>query len=610
MAYLALYRQHRPRTLAEVVDQGHVVRTLGNAISSNKLVHAYLFTGPRGTGKTSVARVLARSLNCVEGPTVQPCGVCPSCLAIDNGSALDVREIDAASNRSIDDVRDLRQSMHYVADARYKIYIIDEVHMLSPEAFNALLKTLEEPPEHVIFVLATTEIHKIPLTILSRCQRFDFRRIGKTAMIEHLRGIMEQTGTRISEEALDLLAERAQGGLRDALSMLDQCLIYADGEIGLSDLLAVLGSVDQDTLLTLLKLALASDAPAMLQYLDGIEDSGRDLMQLLYDLMQLLRMIVAKPAAFTDRLQMSSQQAVQALDLLSRCEIEMKQSANPRLALELALFRIAEEAIYGGRIQALEARLQALEQGQTLAPAAPMTAAAASTGRPKVPAAAPEPAASAGKERAGQRTAPISPPTAATGPPEASAAGRAETESRPVVTAPPLSGSERQNAAAKRPPVADDDRKSPATPAADSGDSSSASTAANGLQAIKANWEQILERTQKERVSLHAILQHGRVLDYRDGQLEIVFVQEFHRKIADKPENRMLVEQLVEKICGLQCHLSLLLTKDIVGRSGPKPEMAAAPPTSVPPAAEPSEDLLVTAAFALVGKENVRIIEM
>ena len=571
MAYLALYRQHRPRTLAEVVDQEHIVRTLSNAISGNKLVHAYLFTGPRGTGKTTVARAMARALNCEHGPTVEPCGVCASCVAIDNGSSLDVREIDAASNRGIDDIRDLRQSIHYVPESRYKVYIIDEVHMLSNEAFNALLKTLEEPPEHVVFILATTEVHKIPLTILSRCQRFDFRRIGKSAIIDHLKGIIQQNGASITGEAVELLAERAQGGMRDALSMLDQCLIYAEGEISIDDLLAVLGSVDQQTLLALMELVLAGNAPDMLQLLDSIEDSGRDLMQLLYDLMQLFRLALGNSGTAMASLKLSVDQIVQALDTLAQCEVDMKRATNPRLSLELALFHIGENVRYGGRLQALEARLSALESGMHSAPSAPVVRASA-------PAAKPPAQAPAGERRG---TA-----TAVTGTGEA------------------------------------------AQPHAPSASSAAAvdetSAEGNELVLVKQSWDDIMAKVRKERISLHAILQSGRIIDYRDGVLELVFVQEFHRKIVDKPENRALIEQLVLDVCKLQCRVNVILTKDVSKRAVASQEPAEKradtvqtlrdtvpePSAAVPakPSISADSNLLLDVAIAMVGADRVRVV--
>ena len=223
MAYIALYRKWQPHTFRDLVGQDHISRTLSQAITSGRIGHAYLFSGPRGTGKTSTAKILAMALNCKEGPTPDPCGKCESCQRIMDGSAMDVFEIDAASNRGIDEIRGLRETVKFApAEGRYKVYIIDEVHMLTAEAFNALLKTLEEPPAHVVFILATTEAHKVPPTIQSRCQRFDFRRITVGEIQGRLRYICDQMKTEADDKALELIALQADGGLRDALSILDQ----------------------------------------------------------------------------------------------------------------------------------------------------------------------------------------------------------------------------------------------------------------------------------------------------------------------------------------------------------------------------------------------------
>ncbi|MGD8717099.1 MAG: DNA polymerase III subunit gamma/tau, partial [Desulfobacterales bacterium] len=252
MSYLVLARKYRPQTFDQVVEQTHITQTLSNAISSGRVAHAILFSGPRGTGKTTVARILAKALNCKEAPTPVPCNDCRSCVEITTGHAVDVFEIDGASNNSVDQIRDLRDNIKYMpAHSPYKIYIIDEVHMLSMAAFNALLKTLEEPPPHVMFMFATTEPHKIPITILSRCQRHDFRRISLNSIEKQMASICQQESYAIAEESLGLIAQEASGSMRDALSLLDQVLSCSQGAIDHQQVTDILGVVDRKIIFSL-----------------------------------------------------------------------------------------------------------------------------------------------------------------------------------------------------------------------------------------------------------------------------------------------------------------------------------------------------------------------
>lgn len=318
MAYIALYRKWRPKTFADLVGQEHVSKTLSQAIVSGRIGHAYLFAGPRGTGKTSTAKILAKALNCAHGPTPEPCGVCDNCRKITDGSSMDVFEIDAASNRGIDEIRGLRETVKFApAEGRYKVYIIDEVHMLTAEAFNALLKTLEEPPAHVVFILATTEAHKVPATIQSRCQRYDFRRITVSEIKGRLRTICDAMQTEAADDALELIALQADGGLRDALSILDQCISLADGPVTAALVQEMLGLVGHSWIYRMTDAIAAHDAQSVLSIVAELLAGGKDLKQMMAELALHLRSLMIYQAAGT----------VEGLDLYAEPEDVLKKQA-------------------------------------------------------------------------------------------------------------------------------------------------------------------------------------------------------------------------------------------------------------------------------------------
>jgi DNA polymerase-3 subunit gamma/tau len=289
-SYLVIARKWRPQVFEELVSQEHVTRTLQNAIAANRLAHAFLFTGPRGVGKTSAARILAKAVNCIHGPTQTPCNQCEICKEITEGNSIDVLEIDGASNTGVDNVRELRENVRYLpSKGRYKIYIIDEVHMLSTSAFNALLKTLEEPPPHVLFIFATTEPHKIPLTILSRCQRFDFKRISLTMIFERLRQITVAEGVKIEDDALMLICREAEGSMRDAQSLLDQAIAYGGEEIKSGDVITLLGIADRKILFDLSAAIFQKDVTRCLSLVDELYKLGYDLGQFCKDFLNHVR---------------------------------------------------------------------------------------------------------------------------------------------------------------------------------------------------------------------------------------------------------------------------------------------------------------------------------
>ena len=291
MSYLALYRKFRPDNFKDVKGQEHIVTTLLNQIKSNRIGHAYLFTGTRGTGKTSVAKLFAKTVNCEDPKGGNPCNECSTCKGIIAGTSMNVIEIDAASNNGVENVREIVEEVRYSpTEGKYKVYIIDEVHMLSAGAFNALLKTIEEPPSYVIFILATTEVHKIPVTILSRCQRYDFRRISIDVIVDRLRELMAEEEIEIEDKALRYIAGVADGSLRDALSLLDQCISFYLGEkVTYDNVLNVLGAVDTSVFLRLLQAIEHQDVSACIRILDEVESNGRELSQFVIDFIWYLR---------------------------------------------------------------------------------------------------------------------------------------------------------------------------------------------------------------------------------------------------------------------------------------------------------------------------------
>ena len=356
MSYEVFARKYRPQTFDDLVGQTHVSRTLRNAVAQNRLAHAYLFVGPRGIGKTSTARILAKSLNCVKGPTVTPCGECDNCREIAAGNSLDVIEIDGASNNSVEDVRQLRENVRYApAKGRYKIYLIDEVHMLSSAAFNALLKTLEEPPEHVKFIFATTEPQKVLPTILSRCQRFDLHRIPANLIAQHLQFIAGKEKITLEPAAAHAIARGAEGGLRDAESMLDQLVAFCGEKISESDVLNVFGFTSEQTVIDLMGRILRGETPGAIDLLHQQSESGKDMMRLMSDLIAYLRDLLvfkAKPDALKEDVDPDVQTSLAAhaeliptdrlLDLIDQfavAEGRMKWAPNKKLHFEVAIIR-------------------------------------------------------------------------------------------------------------------------------------------------------------------------------------------------------------------------------------------------------------------------------
>lgn len=375
MAYVALYRQWRPQDFDALVGQKAVKTTLKNALASGKIAHAYLFSGPRGTGKTSMARILAKALNCEQGPTAEPCGQCGNCQRIVQGTSLDVIEIDAASNTSVDNIRDLREQVAFTpAESRYKVYIIDEVHMLSTGAFNALLKTLEEPPAHAVFILATTDPQKVPATIQSRCQRFEFRRVTVDEIAEHLAMVAVGSGIEADSDALRLIAIQAEGGMRDALSLLDQCGVMAK-RVTVATVREVLGIVGREALHELTEAIGRRQLPQALATLNLLLEQGKDVKQVLTELIEYLRALVLYLAVpdyeeiyLTDTKEALAELAplfgrdrlLAAEERLHSAIQELRGSMRPRITAELCLLDLCR--VEGSTLAALSARIEQLER--------------------------------------------------------------------------------------------------------------------------------------------------------------------------------------------------------------------------------------------------------
>jgi DNA polymerase III subunit gamma/tau len=383
VSYEVFARKYRPQTFDDIVGQNHVTRTLKNAVEQNRLAHAYLFVGPRGTGKTSTARILAKALNCIHGPTVTPCGKCDNCREIAGGNSLDVIELDAASNRGIDDVRELRDNVRYApAKGRFKIYIIDEVHMLTKEAANALLKTLEEPPKHVIFCLATTEPEKLPITILSRCQRFDLHRIATNLIAQQLQSIATKEKLTLEGAAAHAIARGAEGGMRDAESMLDQLVAFCGEKIAEADVLNVFGFTSQQMVADFVGRILRGETADALALLHEQCEAGKDMMKLMSDTIGYLRDLLVfkvKPDALSDEASAETRAAfaeqaplletdrvLELIDQFATAEGRMKWAPNKKLHFEVAVIRAIQTLDQTTLDQVIE-NLNALRDGNPVA---------------------------------------------------------------------------------------------------------------------------------------------------------------------------------------------------------------------------------------------------
>lgn len=529
MEYVSLYRRWRPQKFAEVVGQRHVVLTLQRAITQGRVGHAYLFAGPRGTGKTTVARILAKALNCRQGPAPEPCLRCDVCQAIAAGSCLDVIEMDAASNRGVDEVRHLRENVGLApAQGRTRVYIIDEVHMLTTEAFNALLKTLEEPPPHVLFVLATTEPHRLPLTITSRCQRFEFRRLDTREMVARLKEVAAREGIPASDDALGAVARYAEGSLRDAISLLDQLTAYSAEGITQETVWAVLGRAPLEMLSELGRALAGGDAVQVLSLIDEASARGLDMRQVLRDLAAYLRdlSVLATCGDGASLLYLPPGEVAQARGEagqfpverwwelatgLARAEGEVRWTSQPRLALELALLRLVADRVCPS------AKAPAV---QTTGPATPTTVSGTPTATPTV---------------AVVTGAPVAAPSAPAASPEG--------ERRPGAGALTSTDADERRAGAGAP---DSTRTGP-------GPGPGAALPAEAV------WQRVLaalNRAGGRSRLAGACLREGRVLGLQGRQFVVGFGPQFtyHREQLEH-QHRQLVERALADVLGYECRL-------------------------------------------------------
>jgi DNA polymerase-3 subunit gamma/tau len=542
----SLYRRHRPRTFADVVGQEHVVRTLRNAIEQDKVHHAYLFVGSRGTGKTSMAKILAACLNCERGPTSDPCGTCDSCTSIASATSLDVIEMDAASNNSVDDIRDLREKVAYApVSGRHKVYILDEAHMLSPQAWNAFLKTLEEPPPRTIFVLATTEAQKVLPTVVDRCHRFDFGRPSVEQVAAVCRRVAEQEGIEIDAGALALVARHATGSFRDALGTLEQLVTYVGGRIEPADVLAVLGVADAEQLFGAVEAIVAGDPAAALRAAARLSESGRDAGQVLRDLevhgrellmVQILGEVPPELEVTPERDRrlaeqsraLSSADAVRLLDLVSAALESTTNGSQAAVQLELALVKAAAPEV-DPSTRALLARIERLEAGRRngaasggLRAVGPPEQTSAETPAPPPAATAPAPPPAATAPAPAAATAP--PPAAATAPAPAAATASGRAAGAPA-------------AAARVEPAFE--AEVAAQPALD-------------LAAAVELWPAVVELVGDQNKMLAALLKDARPVGVSSRELELAFPPgaAFLKRKAEQEDHRRVAAEALHAVSG------------------------------------------------------------
>ena len=533
MAYTVLARKYRPQSFGDLVGQEHVARTLGNAIEADRVAHAFLFTGVRGVGKTTTARLLAKALNCEKGPTPTPCNECDPCTDITAGIDVDVQEIDGASNNSVEDVRRLQESLPYRPQRdRYKIVIVDEVHMLSAGAFNAFLKTLEEPPDHVKFIFATTESHKVPVTIRSRCQQYDFRLIPHRLIAERVGSILDAEGLSADEEAISVVAREAAGSMRDALTLLDQLVAISDDRITADTVAASLGIAAREALYDVARAVLEGDGAGVIRAVDGLADKSVDMQHFARQLLELLRdLVVLKldagdPAAWVPEERQSAESLIDGIDILelqrafratSLVMDEMTHSPNPKLMLEMGLVRVATRPPLQS-VSELLARLDAM-QGQSGA---------------------------AGGSSGGSR-------------PRAKKAQATQGRSNPKAEAKPEPKPRPERQPEPEPKLQDPNQPiMPATKHSGGFHTSSGDVLTPIRRAALQEWEEMVGRLEKEQPALAAVLEHGVPKTVGPERIVLSFKQgSFYGRQAQSPDSIAAIERVAEQQFGARPQIEI-----------------------------------------------------
>ena len=534
MEHIALYRAWRPQSFQDMVGQQHIIQTLQNAIREQRTSHAYLFSGPRGTGKTSAAKILAKAVNCERGPATEPCNECEACRRITNGAVMDVQEIDAASNRGVEEIRDLREKVKYApTEVRQKVYIIDEVHMLTTEAFNALLKTLEEPPPHVMFILATTEPHRLPATIISRCQRFDFRRVSLEEQTARLALICEQEGMEADHDALQYIARLSDGGMRDALSVLDQISSFTDGKVTYQQVMDMTGGIASEQFAKLAASLLKGDVGHILQMIEGFMHEGKSadkcMENLLYYFRDLLmiKMVpdadkltdrVLNPESFSEMAEsFTKEQLFQMIDTLNRYQSEMKYAVQPQTLFEVALLKLCSIPASGGATVAV---------GST-SPSAPADAGEINRLKQQL--------SELEKKLDRALKSGLS-----------GGEGASNAPARPATRAP----MSRANAPVKLPANLDQYIARKGSPE---------------FVEISKKWSQILQRVKEEKVTVHAWFMDGEPVSLLEDNVLVAFKNNIHRETTEKQANRDVIERVLSEQLGRQARLVTMMLRDWTG---------------------------------------------